>query len=114
MTVRAIAKKIFTKRKMIISLIIIILFPIFAVILSDSIIKSTSKNFFYSDITKVPENKVGMVLGTSKHLSNGQINLYYKYRIDAAVSLYKAGKIKYIVVIPKWFIKQSNNILNKS
>jgi SanA protein len=75
-----------------------VLLPIFTVILADNIIKSTSKNFLYSDITEIPENKVGLVLGTSKYLSNGQINFYYKYRIDAAVELYKAGKIKYIVV----------------
>ena len=91
-------KKIFTKKKMLILLIIIVLVPVFTVILADNIIKSASKNFLYNDITEMPENEVGMVLGTSKYLSNGQINLYYKYRIDAVVSLYKAGKIKYIVV----------------
>ena len=91
-------KKIFTKKKMLILLIIIVLVPVFTVILADNIIKSASKNFLYNDITEIPENEVCMVLGTSKYLSNGQINLYYKYRIDAAVALYKAGKIKYIVV----------------
>ena len=90
-------KKIFTKKKMIV-LLIIVLLPVFAIILADNIIKSASKNFLYDDIAKISENKVGLVLGTSKYLSNGQINLYYKYRIDAAVKLYKAGKIKSIVV----------------
>ena len=47
---------------------------------------------------EIPYNKVGLVLGSSKFLQNGQINLYYKYRIDAAIELYKAGKISYIVV----------------
>jgi len=89
--------RIFTKKKMII-LLIIVLLPVFATILADNIIKSASKNFLYNDIAEIPENEVGLVLGTSKYLSNGQINLYYKYRIDAAVELYKAGKIKYIVV----------------
>ena len=89
--------RIFTKKKMII-LLIIVLLPVFATILADNIIKSASKNFLYNDIAEIPENEVGVVLGTSKYLSNGQINLYYKYRIDAAVELYKAGKIKYIVV----------------
>jgi SanA protein len=89
--------KIFTK-KIIILATIIILLPIFATILADNIIKLTSKNYLYSDILLMPENKVGLVLGTSKYLSNGRINLYYKYRIEAATALYKAGKIKYIVV----------------
>jgi len=81
-----------------ISVIIIILFPVFVIILADNIIKIASKNFLYSDIVKIPENNVGVVLGTSKFLSHGQINLYYKYRIDATVELYKAAKIKRIVV----------------
>jgi len=89
--------KIFTK-KIIILATIIILLPIFATILADNIVKLTSKNYLYSDILLMPENKVGLVLGTSKYLSNGRINLYYKYRIEAATALYKAGKIKYIVV----------------
>jgi len=92
------SQKIFTKKKMIISLIVIVLFSVLAMVLADNKIKSASKNFLYSDIAKIPENKVGLVLGTSKYLANGQINLYYKYRIDAAVALYNAGKIKYIVV----------------
>jgi SanA protein len=37
-------------------------------------------------------------LETSKFLKNGQINLYYQNRILAAIELYKAGKIKYIIV----------------
>ena len=91
-------KRIFTKKKTIIVFIIIVLSPVFAIILADSIIKLASKNFLYDDIAKIPENKVGIVLGTSKYLSKGEINLYYKYRIDATVKLYKAGKIKRIVV----------------
>jgi len=91
-------KNIFRKRIVRISLIIIVFSSVFAIILADAIIKSASKNHLYSDISAIPENNVGLVLGTSKYLSNGQINLYYKHRIEAAVKLYKAKKIKYIVV----------------
>jgi SanA protein len=91
-------RKKITKRKILISVMIIILFLIFTVILADSVIKMASKDFLYSDIVNIPENNVGLVLGTSKFLSNGQINLYYKYRIDATVELYEAAKIKRIVV----------------
>ncbi|MGJ8592732.1 MAG: SanA/YdcF family protein [Aquaticitalea sp.] len=52
----------------------------------------------YDDVMQIPENKVGLVLGTAKTLVNGQTNLYYTYRINAAVTLYKAGKIKYILI----------------
>lgn len=44
------------------------------------------------------KNKVGLVLGTSKYLTDGRINLYFKYRIDATVDLFKTGKIDYVLV----------------
>lgn len=52
----------------------------------------------YSKISELPKNKVGLLLGTSKYRSQGGINLYYAYRIDAAVALFNAGKIDYILV----------------
>ncbi|QHI37899.1 hypothetical protein IMCC3317_32820 [Kordia antarctica] len=52
----------------------------------------------FEDVTKIPSNRVGLLLGTSKYVKGGNINLFYKYRIDAAVELYKSGKIKYILV----------------
>ena len=46
----------------------------------------------------IPHNKVGLLLGTEKYLTNGSINLYYTYRINAVVDLYKSGHIEYILV----------------
>jgi SanA protein len=52
----------------------------------------------YDSIDAIPKNKVGLLLGTGKYAASGNINLFYKYRIDAVVKLYKAGKIEYILV----------------
>lgn len=52
----------------------------------------------YDSVNDIPKNKVGLLLGTGKYAASGNINLFYKYRIDAAVKLYKAGKIDYILV----------------
>lgn len=57
-----------------------------------------SYNFIYSSVDNVPYNKTGLLLGTSKYLKGGEINPYFSYRIAAAASLYKAKKIKYIIV----------------
>lgn len=57
-----------------------------------------AKNQVYNQISEIPKNKVGLLLGTSKHITNGSINRYYAYRIDAAVALFEAGKIDYILV----------------
>jgi SanA protein len=54
--------------------------------------------YIYSDTRLIPANRVGLMLGTSRYWRSGSINLYFEYRIRAAVELYKAGKIKYIIV----------------
>lgn len=61
-------------------------------------IESDTENLVFRDLNKVPQSKVGLVLGTSRRLTNGSPNPYFYNRIDAAVELYKAGKIKYILV----------------
>jgi SanA protein len=98
MKLKPLFKKIFRKKTIIVFLIIIVFLSVFSFVLADRRIKSVSKNYLYSDLTKIPYNKVGLVLGTAKFLQNGQVNLYYQYRIAAAVALYQAGKISYIVV----------------
>lgn len=57
-----------------------------------------TKKLLYSDITAVPTHKVGLLLGTNPYLKNGNPNKYFTYRIEAAVALYEAGKIQYILV----------------
>jgi len=98
MKFKSLFKRIFHTKTIIISLIIVVFLSVSSFVLADIIIKSTSKNYLYSDLTEIPYKKVGLVLGTTKFLQNGQINLYYQYRIDAAVALYQAEKISYIVV----------------
>ncbi len=52
----------------------------------------------YSNMDELPKNKVGLVLGTSKYLSDGGENLFFKYRLQAAADLYIAGKIDRVIV----------------
>jgi SanA protein len=57
-----------------------------------------TRNHIYDDVNSIPKNKVGLLLGTGKFTKSGTINRFYNYRIEAAVKLYKAGKIEYILV----------------
>jgi SanA protein len=57
-----------------------------------------AKKYIYDDVQKIPIKKAALVLGCSKYLSGNRINYFYKYRIEAAVKLFKAGKVKAIVV----------------
>lgn len=60
-------------------------------------VSSSTSEKIYADLESVPANDVGLVLGANKR-SWGGINLYFANRIEAAVSLFKAGKIKHIIV----------------
>lgn len=64
------------------------------------IVNKTTEKQLYSDVTLIPKNKVGLLLGTAKFKDKGRhiINPYYQNRIDATVALYMAGKIDYIIV----------------
>ncbi|MFT5600860.1 MAG: SanA protein [Flavobacteriales bacterium] len=61
-------------------------------------IKSSTDKYIYSDITSVPYNKVGLVLGASKSFSNGSDNPYFTYRVEAAAELFFAGKVDLLIL----------------
>lgn len=67
-------------------------------ILSSDLYVSSFQKYTETDINKVEDFKVGLVLGTSKYTSQGRINLFYKYRLQAATELYNNGKICKILV----------------
>lgn len=59
---------------------------------------SAGRIFDKEFISDIPKCRVAVVLGCSKYLSNGQVNLYFQNRIDAAVELYNSGKIDCLIV----------------
>ncbi len=78
--------------------VISLFLSVLAIFLSNWMVKSNAEGKLYNSTQEIPFNQVGLLLGTGKTLQNGYPNLYYKYRIDAAVALYKAGKIKRILI----------------
>ena len=70
---------------------------IFTVWANVSVVRA-SKPYVTDDINVVMPTKVGLVLGTSRNVENGGKNTFFFNRIDAAVALFKAGKIQYIIV----------------
>ena len=56
------------------------------------------KSELFTKVEEIPERKIGLLLGTSKYARKGEVNLYYKHRIEAAAALYRAGKIKFILI----------------
>lgn len=86
------------KRKILkISFLLLILLIGFISVANYLIVKN-AENKTYFEIGDLKKSKVGLLLGTSKHLKSGYINPYYTYRLEAAVELYKSGKIDFILV----------------
>jgi SanA protein len=49
-------------------------------------------------VETVPANEVGLVLGTGRTTRKGNPNLHFTQRINAAVELYRSGKVKHLLV----------------
>ncbi|WP_373708803.1 vancomycin high temperature exclusion protein [Kaistella sp.] len=78
--------------------LILIVLGILLTFWANHIIEYATDDYVTSSINKLPNEKVGLVLGTSKSLKNGNKNPYFFYRIEAAEELFKSGKIDYIIV----------------
>jgi len=90
-------KKMGKKILMGILLLGVVISVVFVVCANYRIDKQTEKSVF-GDIESIPENKVGLLLGTSKLLKSGQLNPYFENRIIAAEELFKSGKIQNILI----------------
>jgi SanA protein len=86
------------KRKLLIAVIVAAALISGMILISSAMIDSETDGLTYSDISYVPRHKVGLVLGCPKKLSGGRENIYFVNRIIAAVSLFRAGKIDYLLV----------------
>ena len=52
----------------------------------------------FSDVAEIPARNVGLVLGCSRVLPDGRLNMFFENRILAATQLFQAGKVRYLVV----------------
>ncbi|PCE64255.1 SanA/YdcF family protein [Sediminicola luteus] len=68
------------------------------ILLCDRQVSSSASGLLHNRIAETPKNKVGLLLGTSKYLVQGGINPYFEYRVEAAVALFNAQKIEFILV----------------
>ncbi len=78
------------------SLFIVMIFAL-SVAANYEIYKDTAV-FIKDNTDDLPACKTGLLLGTNRYLRGKTRNEYFDFRINAAVELYKSGKIKYIIV----------------
>ncbi len=65
---------------------------------SDRRIRESSRDRIFDRLEDVPERPVGLVLGTAAKVADGRDNLFFRYRVRAAAELFRAGKIRYLLV----------------
>jgi SanA protein len=65
---------------------------------ANSKICNFSENKMTDDINEIEACETGLVLGASKYYRNGNVNLYFQYRMEAAAELYHSGKVNQLIV----------------
>lgn len=70
---------------------------VFVLLCNRWVINSTDA-YLYTNYALLPENDVGIVLGTSSYTRDGDANPQFHARVEAAVQLYQLGKIKHLIV----------------
>jgi len=90
--------KIKFKKVYIPTILILIILSLVSILWANSTINKQTESRMYSDTDSIPENNVGLLLGTSKFMRNGNSNQYFENRILSTIQLYKAGKIKNVVI----------------
>lgn len=80
----------------IIKILFVIFVIIFAIILTCNIIVvHVSKGMCYDEISAIPHRTYGLLLGTGRSSTPSP---YYEARVQAAINLYKAGKVDAIII----------------
>jgi vancomycin permeability regulator SanA len=75
----------------------IILVPLAALALIEVQLFATARGQSYRDVTAVPTRQVAIVFG-AQVLPGGQLSVALANRVDAAIALYRAGKVRQLLM----------------
>ena len=68
------------------------------VVVCNVLVAGCASGKVFDRVEKIPHRKVGLLLGTAPVTPWGTKNLYFTYRIDAAVKLFHEKKVDYFIV----------------
>lgn len=71
---------------------------VLALLLGNLWVVNNTEGELYTNWAALPENEVGLVLGTSPFTREGAPNPHFAGRIAAAVELYQLGRVKHLIV----------------
>lgn len=96
------------KKKILLSFFVIFVCMAVSIVWANYSIKRGAEPYITDDLRRVPFVKTGVLLGTGKYLQNGLINDFFEKRIKATVTLFKSGKIRFILISGDNSTKQYN------
>ena len=67
------------------------------IVVCNILVVSAASGKTYDTMESIPHNRYGLLLATSPITQNGTRNNMFHFRVDAAESLLKAGKIDYLI-----------------
>ncbi len=79
------------------AMLAVIAIGVFAIAWANIAASLVARGKTYDRIDETPSSEVGLVFGTSDR-TKGRENLYFKHRVEAAAALWKAGKIRTLIV----------------
>lgn len=85
-------------RKVMIASFAAVAVMVLSIALADHAVRDSAAGRTFDDARALPPASVGLLLGTGKHVAGGRINLYYKYRLEAAMELYQQGAIEQLII----------------
>lgn len=78
------------------------------VCLCNVVIIAFTKDAIHNNLDGFTEQSVALLLGTSKYTANGDVNLFFKHRVETCAALYLSGKVKHIIVSGDNSLKEYN------
>jgi len=86
------------KRKIVLAFLVLIAGLVGCVAGALALVRHTASGRLYSSAAEIPHRHVGLVLGCSRQLGDGTPNPFFQSRMHAAVELFTAGKVDYLLV----------------
>lgn len=79
-------------------LFIAISISVFIMLICDYKVTAQTQHLLYDSINDLPNKEIGLVLGTRKILPDGQENVYFSARMEAASKLIKYNKVNKLLL----------------
>lgn len=91
-------RRSFLKKSYLRVFILLVVVGVGLVILNHRHVQAVSSPYLFQEIGELPHHKVALVLGTSKYAAGGYVNLFYEYRLNAALEVFQQGKADYLLL----------------